>query len=240
MYRSMREGNCGSYERDLEIATVFFNGCPGKGTYAKEMLRNQMAKKLLWTKEHAYIEMFNRFVNVTGRSTSYLGVDENGEINNRYIIDDYNQRDSWQSLAWHRDVVSVNIMAFRAIREAVEMSTGSSTGGLRHSDVDDNLDIRQMAKVLIQERVCKRIQGRYSTGGQNEATIKETIDAIRNGREKIWETSACDSIIDEWKLEVTNSWPDLPESARNDWTVYLEDAVKQFNNGMEGLMPLNT
>jgi hypothetical protein len=241
MYRSMREGNCGSYERDLEIATVFFNGCPGKGTYAKEMLRNQMAKKLLWTKEHVYIEMYNRFVNISGRPSSYLGVDENGEINNRYIIDDYNQRDSWQSLAWHKDVVSVNIMAFRAIREAVEMATGASTGGSRHSNVDDSLDVQKMAKALIQEQVCKRMQGRYSSGGQtHNAEIKETVDAITNGRDKIWQSAACDRIIDEWKSEVSSSWPDLPALARDDWTAYLEDAVEQFNNGLEGLMPLTT
>jgi hypothetical protein len=145
----MREGNCSSYERDLEVATIFFNGCPGKGTYAKEMLRNQMAKRLLWTKEHAYIEMFNRFVNVGGRQSSYLRVDENGEINYRHIIDDYNERDSWQSLTWHKAVVSVNVMAFRAIREAVAASTGTSTGDFRHARVDDRVDIRKMATALI-------------------------------------------------------------------------------------------
>ena len=238
MYRSMREGNCSSYERDLEVATIFFNGCPGKGTYAKEMLRNQMAKKLLWTEEHAYIEMFNRFVNISGRSSSHLGVDENGEINNRHIIDDYNERATWQSLDWHKEVVSVNIMAFRAICEAVESSTGGSAGGSRHSNVDDRLDIQKMAKALIQEGVCERKQGRYRSGGRrNPVVIKETVDVFTAGRDKIWRTPACDRILDEWK-ELSGDWPALPALADDDWDVYLEEAVLQFNNGMEGLMPM--
>jgi hypothetical protein len=239
MYRSIREGNCGSYERDLEIATVFFNGCPGKGTYAKEMLRNQMAKKLLWTKEHTYVEMFNRFINVGGRASSYLGVDENGEINNRHIIDDYNERGGWQSLGWHREVVSVNIMAFRAIREAVESSTGVG-GGNHHSSVDDRLDIQKMANALILEGICKRKEGRHKSGGrrQHPVVIKETVDAITAGREKIERTAVCDRIVDEWK-ETAENWPALPALASDDWDAYLEQAVGQFNSGMEGLRPLN-
>jgi len=110
------------------------------------------------------VEMFNRFINVGGRLSSYLGVDENGEINKCHIIDDYNERGGWQSLEWYREVVSINIMAFRAIREAVESSTGAG-GGNHHSRVDDRLDIQKMANALILEGICKRKEGRHKSGG---------------------------------------------------------------------------
>jgi roadblock/LC7 domain-containing protein len=239
LYKSMREGSCGSYEKDLEIATIFFNGCPGKGTYAKETLRQQMEMKLRATPEHAYLTKFNRIVNISGGSDAHLAVDENGEFNNRFISDDYNARDTWQSRGWHRDVVSVNIMTFRAIREAIENTTMASSGGSGHSNVDDRVDVSKMARALIQEGVCKRKEGRHKAGSAgNPVFIKETIDCIAAGRDKVWKGNACEKILDEWDSYV--DWPQLPALAREDWDTYLAGAVDEFNAGMQGLLPLDT
>jgi hypothetical protein len=237
LYRSMREGSCGSYEKDLEIATVFFNGCPGKGTYAKETLRQQMEMKIRATPEHAYLQKFNRIVNISGGSHAHLAVDENGEFNNRFISDDYNARDTWQSRGWHRDIVSVNIMSFRAIREAVERSTDASSGGSGHSEVDDRLDVIKMAQALIQESVCKRREGRHKAGNAGNAVfIKESTDCIATGRERIWRGNACDKILEEW--DSYSDWPQLPALAKEDWDTYLADAVSEYNAGMEDLSPM--
>jgi roadblock/LC7 domain-containing protein len=237
LYRSMREGSCGSYEKDLEIATVFFNGCPGKGTYAKETLRQQMDMKLRGTPEHAYLARFNRVVNLGGGQEACLAVDENGEFNNRFISDDYNARDSWQSLRWHMNIVSVNIMTFRAIRESIENTTGASSGGIAHSKVDDRLDVAKMAKALMQAEVFKRKEGRHKGGNAaNPVMIKEVTDCIAVGREKIWTGNACDNILEEWDSQST--WPQLPELAKDDWATYLQGAVDDFNAGMQGLTSL--
>ena len=91
-------------------------------------------------------------------------------------------RDTWQSLDWHRDLVSRNIVPFRKMRDSMLKSSGTSTGGKKHARPDNRGDILRVMDLLLKEDFLLPWKGRYAVGPSGAiVSVREAVDMFDKG-----------------------------------------------------------
>jgi len=228
-HQSMRKGEVGRLEADLKIMMINFHGC-GKTKYARVLLERQFDQHHVWTPEHHYIDIRNNLMNLSGQRDSFVAVDENLELINADLQSGYNPRDTWQSLEWHRDVVSPNIMPFRRMRDSVLKSSGVTTGGKKHTRPDNKADILRVMEMLFKEDILCPHKGRVAFGPSGaRLPIRETVDMFDKGSDILLHGGVVESVVEGRRNQPIAA--DMPELSAAEWVDELDTAIEIWNAG---------
>jgi IS1 family transposase len=226
-HQSMRKGEVGRLEANLKIMMINFHGC-GKTKYARVLLERQFDQHHVWTPEHHYVDIRNNLMNLSGRRDSFLGVDENLELVNADLQSGYNPRDTWQSLEWHREVVSPNIIPFRRMRESVLKSSGVTTGGKKHTRPDNKGDILRVMEILLKEDVLSPQKGRVAVGPSGaRLPIREAVDMFDKGSDVLLHGGVVKALVEGRRCQPIA--PDMPELSAAEWADELDEAIEMWN-----------
>ena len=223
MYEHCRSGNTGGLEENLYLQTMFFHGAK-KPKYAKEWLRQSVKRTCFWSMEYREIWYENCLVNLTGRAGHFMSADEACEITVDAVKNDFNPRGSWQSKEFHMSTVAPNINMMREIRRQVMNSSGASTYGSKHSAVNTAKDMELVIRVLLENKVMNRVNGRVdaSVGGEKRR-FREVIDAVGVGREVMRNKEIPKALVNIEKMLVDDDDGDLSEEAELE---YYDESVE--------------
>jgi hypothetical protein len=159
-----------------------------------------------------------------------VAVDENLELINADLQSGYNPRDTWQSLEWHRDVVSPNIMPLRRMRDSVLKSSGVTTGSKKHTRPDNKADILGVMEMLLKEDILCPQKGRVAVGPSGvRLPIREAVDMFDKGSDILLHGGVVESLVEGRRQQPIA--PDMPELSAAEWVDELDTAIELWNAG---------
>jgi hypothetical protein len=129
----------------------------------------------------------NSVVNLSGGKRKYLAIDEFNEWIVRSVKDLYNASGTIQSTKFTCEIISPNVIPLHHARHNVLRTSGAPTYGYKHTQPDDQRDIRAIVSQLVEEKVFCYTPGRdLSTDENLRATPSRDlycggVDAIHNG-----------------------------------------------------------
>ena len=225
MHEHCRSGDSGGLEENLYLQTMFFHGAK-KPKYAKEWLRQSVKRNCFWSAEYREIWYENCLINLTGHHGHFMSLDEACEITVDAIKHDFNPRGSWQSREFHIETVSPNITLMREIRRQVMSSSGASTYGTKHSSVNTEKDRELVVRVLLENKVMRKVNGRVSAlvGGERHR-FREVIDAVAVGRETLRNKGIPEALINVERM--------LAED-EEEGDLGVEAELEYYDDSMEG------
>jgi hypothetical protein len=183
MVKAIGEGASGRLLRIAEILTVWFHG-NNKFKYAQEMLDFQITRMAEWTPAAEYIYMNNCLLSING--DRFAPVDQIDEGFNNDIKVSYNPRGSMQSQVYQKTHLARCLMTFRAIRQAIQRSSGAQSYGHSHSEVDASGDILRIADLLVKDNAMIRMEGRSQSGpAGGKVDVSAAIDSLDRGAQAI-------------------------------------------------------
>jgi hypothetical protein len=233
-HQSMRRGEVGRLEADMKVMMINFHGC-GKSKYARLLLERQFDQHFLWTDEYHYIDIRNNLLNQSGRSGKFLAIDETLELVNADLQSGYNPRDTWQSLDWHRTVVSPNIIPFRKMKDSILKSSGTTTGGKRHSRPDSRADILRIMDMMLKEDVLRLQKGRWAVGPAGaKVAVRESLDMFDQGSATVLFGGVVEAIVESRRCSQL-AVPEVPELNADEWVEELDDCILAWNEAAEAL-----
>lgn len=94
------------------------------------------------------------------------------------LQESHNEKGMWQSLEFHRTVVSLNIIPFRKIKQIVVELSGCSTGGTKYSSPKIIKNVMAVIQILYQEDGMRKLDGRAHV--QDGAGWKHLIQEIQD------------------------------------------------------------
>lgn len=156
-FAAMRSGDTGRLEKSMEFFLILFEGA-GKSNYSRELMEQQVDRKVLWTPYMRAIWRNNCLLNLTGRPNKFLAVDEVCEYLVRQLKSSYNPRNTWQSKEFHMQTLSRLTMFLRDVRTVVASSSGAPSYGTKHSRVASEKDILTIVQHVNEHQLCPTIK----------------------------------------------------------------------------------
>lgn len=232
MHEHCRGGDSGGLGENLYLQTMFFHGGK-KPKYAKEWLKQSLKRACYWTPKYHEIWYENCLINLTGHAGHFMSLDEACEITVDAIKRDFNPRGSWQSREFHMETVSPNITLMREIRRQVMGSSGASTYGTKHSRVNTEKDMELVVRVLLENRVMSKLNGRVTAlvGGEKRR-FHEATDAIGVGREILKNKGIPVALVNVDKILAEEEEEDLSEEAELE---YYDESMEGGFMDLEGV-----
>lgn len=197
-HESVRGGDTGSLLRYLDILTIFFHGTSNH-KYATEFLHQLIDRRMVWTPLYEKVFKNSCLVNMSGRTNSWMSLDEVCELMVDVIKNDYNPRGSMQSQDYHLNTVSTNINMLRLVRDSVMSSAKAATYGIKSTTPDEGKDINRLCGIMIEDEVFKHTPGRVARVlkvGENREQqhavrrYKRSTDAFGDGLAKLRDGAA--------------------------------------------------
>jgi hypothetical protein len=181
--KAIGDGATGRLLRISEILTPWFHG-NNKFKYAQELLEFQVTRLAEWTPAAEYLYKNNCLLSING--DRFAPVDQIDEGFNNDIKVAYNPRGNMQSKQYQKTHIARCLMTFRAIRQAMQRSSGAQSYGSSHSNVDASADIFRIADLLIKDNAMIRLKGRSQSGPAGAMVdVSSVIDSLDGGSRAI-------------------------------------------------------
>jgi hypothetical protein len=181
--RAIGEGATGRLLHISEILTIWFQG-NGKFKYAQELLEFQITRLAEWTPAAEYLYKNNCLLSIHG--DRFAPVDQIDEGFNNDIKVAYNPRGNMQSKEYQKTHLVRCLMTFRAIREAMQRSSGAQSYGHSHSEVDASGDISRVAELLVKDNAMIHLKGRSQSGpAGGKVDVSSAVDSFDKGCQAI-------------------------------------------------------
>lgn len=186
-------GDVGRIQICIQYLTIMFQAS-GLHNYALELIELSAGFRHEWSLEFKNAYMDNCLVNISGRSGGWMEVDRYQEHIVRTISDQWNPNGNFSSSQYLREVISVNAMSSKDIKERVrESATGKSVRGKR-SSLKEKGDIVICAKEIHEEGVFTYTSGRTFSRGKEYVRCTDLMD---EGATKLLKGA----LLERWKLQ---------------------------------------
>lgn len=160
--------------------------------YAIELLELSASVRYEWTSELRDVYLENSLVNLSGRAGGFMEVDRFLEHIVRTISDQWNPNGNFSSARYLREVISVNAMATKNMKEQVRYSASGRQSRRTRKTAKERGDVVIVAKEISHERIFHFTEGRWMGAGRE---YQQAVDLLAMGTVALLEGKS----VQRWK-----------------------------------------
>lgn len=158
-------GDTGRIQLVLEYFTVM-NQASNLHNYSIELLELSAAFRKEWTPEMREVYLRHCLVNLSGRAGAFMEVDRFQEHVVRTVSDRWNPNGNFSSSRYLREVISMNAMETKKIKEGFRRSATGKDNRRSRKTAKERGDVVIIAREVQSERVFAFKEGRCQGGGR--------------------------------------------------------------------------